>query len=123
MYDLSLCGLVPRMIGMRKREMWLQHIAGRLCIFLFAFNAIAAGLFLLGNAQEFLESTQLLLLRMLKTGSIVFLCTLVYFIVILIVEGIRLGRFRFGLFFLALGGGAIVSLVFFLSNFISSWTG
>ena len=108
---------------MQKREMWLQHIAGRLCAFLFSVMVITVGLFLLGNAQEFLERTQLLLLRILKTGSIVFLCTAVYFMIMLVFEGIRLRRFRIGQFFLTLGGVALVGAVFFLANFISSWTG
>ena len=103
--------------------MWLHKIAGRLCVFLFSVIVITVALFLLGNGQEFLESTQLMLLRILKTGSIVFLCTCTYFVILLVVEAVRLKRFRIGQFLLALGGAALVGLVFFMANFISSWTG
>ena len=80
---------------MRLRTLWLAVVIGRISAFLFTGIAALTGLFFLGNVQEFMDSTQILLLDLIDILSGIFLTTAVIYILLLIFDGIRLKRFFF----------------------------
>ncbi len=105
----------------RKRRIWLQVVLTRLCVLFFALNIIVFALFLIGNLQEFLDSTQLLLLRIAAVSSFLYVVFGVYSMILAIVQIIRGGyvhalRFVLNIFGLIISGG-----VLFFSNFLQSW--
>ncbi len=106
---------------MRLRTLWLAVVIGRISAFLFTGIAALTGLFFLGNVQEFMDSTQILLLDLIDILSGIFLTTAVIYILLLIFDGIRLKRFFFGKLILALSGFLLVAIVFVFSNFLNSW--
>jgi len=74
---------------MNEKSIWLPFVLRRMHLFLFWFSLLIFLLFLLGNIQEFLDSTQRLLLTMLGFSSVlcvmigcyVFIALIVYWIV------------------------------------------
>ena len=106
---------------MRLRSLWLALVVGRLSAFLFTAIIALTGLFFLGNVQEFMDTTQILLLDLIDILSGVFLTTAVIYILLLIFEGIRQKRFFFGRLFLVLSGFILVAILFVFSNFLNSW--
>jgi hypothetical protein len=106
---------------MRDRTIWLATVMGRLSAFLFIFIILLTGLFFLGNIQEFMDSTQLMLLNLIDIISPIFLFAALSFTVMLVVEGIRLRRFFFGRFILTLLGILLVAALFIFSSFLNSW--
>jgi hypothetical protein len=106
---------------MRLRSLWIAIVVGRLSAFLFTAIIALTGLFFLGNVQEFMDSTQILLLDLIDILSGVFLTTAVIYILLLIFEAIRQKRFFFGKTILALSGFLLVAIVFVFSNFLNSW--
>jgi hypothetical protein len=54
---------------------------------------LSAGLFVLGNYQEFLDSSQLLLLRVLSTSSMLCIASGVCYVVTLVIWMFRRGHF------------------------------
>ena len=106
---------------MQYKSIWLQVLVGRTCVFLFLLSIIVAGLFFLGNLQEFLDSTQILLLNMLNVTTLVFLSFAVFFLTILIVEGARRRKLHPVKIVLTIIGIILIAFIFFMSNFLSSW--
>ena len=106
---------------MRARTMWLAVAVGRISVFLFTAIVTLTGLFFLGNVQEFMDATQILLLDLIDILSGIFLTTALIYILLLIFEGIRLKRFFFGKALLALAGFLLVAIVFVFSNFLNTW--
>ncbi len=106
---------------MHDRMIWLATVVGRISAFLFLSIILLTGLFFLGNIQEFMDATQIMLLDLVDIVSPVFLAAAVSFAVILIVEGIRLRRFLYGRFVLTLFAILLVSAFFVFSNFLNSW--
>ncbi len=106
---------------MRLRTLWLAVAVGRISAFLFTVIVALTGLFFLGNVQEFMDSTQILLLGLIDVLSGVFLTTAAIYILLLIFEGIGRKRFNFGKFILAFSGILLVAIVFVFSNFLNSW--
>ena len=106
---------------MRVDELWLLMVVGRVAGFLFTAILLLTGVFFLGNVQEFTNPTQILVLKMIDTSSEVFLLAAAIYIILIIVEAIRLKRFFYGRLLLALSGSLVVSIMFVFSNFLNTW--
>jgi hypothetical protein len=106
---------------MHDRMIWLATVVGRISTFLFISIILLTGLFFLGNLQEFMDSTQIMLLNLIDIVSPVFLIAALSFTVILIIEGIRLRKFLFGRFALTLLAIMLISALYIFSNFLNSW--
>lgn len=103
------------------REKKIHAFVGRLCVFLFPVVVLLSGLFLLGNFQEFLDSTQIFLLSLLRVATLSFIIAAVYHLLVLTVHVMRKGRVSFFAFLFSLLGMVVVGAIYFLVNFLSSW--
>lgn len=106
---------------MKPRPLWIQTVVFRVCVFLFMFSLIAFGLFLLGNLQEFLDSTQIMLIRIAGVSAFFFIVCGLYFLgiaVVLAVRGQRVGWYRV---LLVVIGIALSTAIVLFSNFLQSW--
>lgn len=56
-----------------RKKIWLPIIINRIFVFLLFFIIMNFCFFLIGNFQSFLDSTQLLLLRLVRTAGIFFI--------------------------------------------------
>lgn len=104
----------------RKRSLFtesLYWLAGRAAVFCFALSQLALALYLLGNFQEFLDFTQVLLLVLLRLALLAgILSALTYAVVSFVVGRPRAGRLV--LCFLSVAYSAALLLV---TGFLSSW--
>lgn len=73
----------------RDQELWLPRVTAGLCIFLFFFSLLVLSLFLLGNFQNFLDTTQTLLLRIFETSSLLYVVAALYNVILRIVLAIK----------------------------------
>jgi magnesium-transporting ATPase (P-type) len=71
------------------QNLWLPSVVGRMCIFLFFFSFLVLSLFLLGNFQNFLDSTLIVLLRMFEISSLLYVVAALYYGVLRIVPAVR----------------------------------
>ncbi len=95
----------------------LYWLAGRTAVFCFLLSLLTLALYLLGNFQEFLDSTQVLLLILLRLALIAgILSALTYAVVSLVVGRPRAGRLI--LCFLSVVYSAALLLV---TGFLSAW--
>lgn len=106
---------------MKSRGLWLVVVIGRLTGFLFTCIILLTGVFLLGNVQEFTNDSQILILRLIDVASEVFLLTTVIYVILIIVEAIRLKRLFYGRLILSVVGFLIVAVMFVFSNFLNTW--
>ena len=108
------------MSSSEKRSLFLESLywlAGRTAVFCFVLSQLSLALYLLGNFQEFLDSTQVLLLVLLRLALIAgILSALIYAAVSLVVGRPRAGRLI--LCFLSITYSAALLLV---TGFLSSW--
>jgi hypothetical protein len=104
----------------RRRSLFLKSLywlAGRAAVFCFALSQLALALYLLGNFQEFLDSTQVMLLVLLRLALIAgILSALTYFVVSFFAGRARAGRLI--LCFLSIVYSAGLLLV---TGFLSAW--
>jgi len=77
--------------GMNKegQELWLPSAAARITLFLFFFSLLVMSLFLLGNFQSFLDSTQTMLLAVFEGASLLYVVAALYWVIVQIVLAIR----------------------------------
>lgn len=101
--------------------LWLVVVVGRLSAFIFIAILLITGLFFLGNAQEFTDTTQILLLKLIDIMSEAFLPAVACYILLIIFEAIRLKRFLYAQLIVALLGFLIVGIMFVFSSFLNSW--
>ncbi len=95
----------------------LYWLAGRTAVFCFLLSQVALALYLLGNFQEFLDSTQVLLLVLLRLALIAgILSALTYAVVSFVVGRPRAGRLI--LCFLSVVYGVALLMV---TGFLSAW--
>jgi hypothetical protein len=103
-----------------KKSLFLQSLywlAGRSAVFCFVLSQMALALYLLGNFQEFLDSTQVLLLVLLRLALIAgILSALTFAVVSFLVHRPRAGRLI--LCFLSIVYSAALLLV---TGFLSAW--
>jgi hypothetical protein len=104
----------------RKNSLFLESLywlAGRTAVFCFVLSQLALALYLLGNFQEFLDSTQVLLLALLRLALLAgILSALAYAVVSFAAGRPRAGRLI--LCFLSVVYGAALLLV---TGFMSAW--
>ncbi|MBN1687298.1 MAG: hypothetical protein JW852_11620 [Spirochaetales bacterium] len=101
--------------------LWLVIAVGRVSAFIFTAILLLTGLFFLGNLQEFTDSTQILLLKLIDVFSEVFLLSVICYVLLIIFEAIRLKRILYVRLIVALSGFLIVAVMFVFSNFLNSW--
>ena len=120
-WRLPGAGTADTLLAMTRRPIWLQIVLARFCVLTFALAVISVLLFLLGNLQEFLDSTQVLLLRIAAISSFLYVLTSVYFLGVAVIQLIR--RYRVGWHRVVLiVMGLIVALgILLFTNFIQSW--
>ena len=106
---------------MARKPFWIQTVVARICVLLFSLFVIPFLLFLLGNLQEFLDTTQIMLLRISGAASFFYVVSSLYFLgiaIFLLVRRHRVGWYRI---VLVVVGLAMASGVLFFTNFLRSW--
>jgi len=106
---------------MHTRGLWLLVVIGRITGFLFILILLLTGVFLLGNMQEFTDGSQILVLRLIDLTSEIFLLAAVIYLLLIVIEAIRLKRLFYGRLILALSGFVFVAVLFVFSNFLNTW--
>lgn len=101
---------------------WLPEIVRKISVFLFLITAVVFITFIIGNFQEFLDSTQLILLNIFEIIAVAFIISGIYHIIFTIVIMIRSGSQAFISLGVTLAGEAIVISFFILSNIIIAVT-
>jgi hypothetical protein len=99
----------------------VSSFTGRAVVFFFISSLLAFFFYLLGNYQDFLDSTQLFLLAVLHVSLILQLACSVYLAAFLVLRSIRehkvfLARFIMLALSMAVCGGLLVSM-----RFLQSW--
>ncbi len=110
----------PVMSG-KERFLWLPSVVGRTCVFLFLFTLLCISLFLLGNFQDFLDSTQVFLLHLFEISSVAFVMASLYYIGVLIVLASRGRRLQTLRLVLAAAGVVAFSALYALVRFFLAW--
>ncbi len=106
---------------MKRRPIWLQTVLARACVFTFALSVISFSLFLLGNLQEFLDTTQEMLLRIASVSSFLYLLVGLYFLAVAVVQLARRGVVGWRRVVLVAGGLAPSLGILLFTNFVQSW--
>jgi hypothetical protein len=95
----------------------LCWFTGRAAVFFFLLSVLVLALYLLGNFQDFLDSTQVLLLTLLRLALLAeILLALLY-----IPLSIALGRQRVGRLLLCLLSAAYGVALLLATGFLSAW--
>jgi len=63
----------------KSSNLWLPIVIGRFCVFLFSVTLVVVLLFLLGNFQDFLDATQILLLHLFDVSCTVLVVSCLYY--------------------------------------------
>ncbi len=100
---------------------WLPSVVKRINLFLFLEILMMTLLYILGNFQGFLDSTQILILEIFKTGSIIFIISACYQLILIVVSAFIKRKFDIAAFFLSIIGAAVVAALLLLSEFIVTW--
>ena len=110
-------------MGKNGEPVWIQTVIFRIFILLFLFQIIVFFFFVLGNFQNFADSTQLLLISVLKLSGIFFILFSVYNLFIQLFSGFTGRSFRAGRFIFSLTGfvigAALVVLVYFFNAILT----
>ena len=106
---------------MEKRSFWIDTVVSRASIVFFSLSIITFLLFLLGNVQEFLDSTQIVLLRVASISSFVYVVAAIYFIGISVVFRMHRERVGWHRLVLVIIGFVVELGVLLVTNFIQSW--
>jgi hypothetical protein len=103
-----------------KRSFFLESLywlAGRLAIFCFVFSALVLALYLLGNFQEFLDATQVLLLALLRPALLAAILSALTYAAV----SFAVGRPRAGRLILCFFSIAFSSALLLVTGFLSAW--
>jgi hypothetical protein len=105
------------------RRLFLLHslywLAGRAAVFFFVLSILVFALYLLGNFQEFLDSSQLLLLGLLRVSLLAeILAALSYFVIVFLLGRQRRypGRLVLSLLSAVFSAALLVSV-----SYLSAW--
>ena len=101
---------------------WIPEIIRKISILLFLLTAVVFLTFVIGNFQEFLDSTQLLLLNIFEIVAGVFILSGIYHIIITTAVMISSKSHAFISLGITLAGEAIVISFFILVNMIIAIT-
>ncbi|HUX21606.1 MAG TPA: hypothetical protein VMW69_10245 [Spirochaetia bacterium] len=103
-------------------QFWLPSVVARICFFLFFFSLLVLSLFLLGNFQNFLDSTQVSLLHIFEGSSLLYVVTTLYYVVLRIVTAIRRClRWRTLPVIVALVGAVFLFAAYLFFGFLFAW--
>jgi hypothetical protein len=106
-----------------RRRLFLLHslywLTGRGAVFFFVFSLLVFALYLLGNFQEFLDSSQLILLGLLRIGLLSQLLTALAYFVMLFLLG-RQRRYP-GRLVLCVLSAAFSAALLLAVGFLSAW--
>lgn len=105
----------------KNRLLWLPSVVGRVCVFLFFFTLATILLFLLGNFQSFLDSTQLFLLHLFDISCVVFVVACLYYIAVLISMAVRQKQVRVFRLVIAIAGAAVFASLYVVVRFLLAW--
>ncbi len=94
----------------------------KISILLFLITAVVFLIFIIGSFQEFLDSTQLILLNIFEIVAGTFIITGIYHLIITTVLMIRSRSHTFISFIITITGEFIVISFFLLANMISAVT-
>ena len=104
-----------------RQQSWPFFLIEKGAKFFFFFSMILVGLYLLGSFQEFLDESQVMLLRGLEFTTLLGALLSLYGIIIFFYSGLRWGHFRIGkvllYFFLFVMNGGLLILI----RFFSAW--
>ena len=104
-----------------QRRSWPFFLIEKGAQFLFFFSVILVGVYLLGNFQEFLDESQVMLLRGLEQATLLGALLSLYGIVIFFYSGLRWGRFQMGKILLYVLLFIIDGSLLVLTRFFSVW--
>ena len=76
----------------RPPEQRISSLLSRVSIFLFFLNLVLGFIYVIGSVQEFLDTTQGLILRVFEVSSITFIILAIYSLVLMVMEMIRWKR-------------------------------
>jgi hypothetical protein len=108
-------------VKMEKRSLWLDTVVSRASIVFFSLSVMAFLLFLLGNLQEFLDSTQVMLLQIAGVTSFLYVVAAIYFVGIGIVFRVHRERVGWHRLVLVVAGLIVEVGILLVANFIQSW--
>jgi hypothetical protein len=103
-----------------KQSFWLGTLLNKIFVFLFVFQLIVFFYFIIGNFQNFVDSTQIILLTIQKVSGIFFIIYALYSILLQIISGVMKKGFSTGRFILTiigftLGTGIVLIVYLFLT--------
>ena len=101
---------------------WIPGIIRKVSILLFLLTTVVFLTFIIGNFQEFLDSTQLILLKIFELFAGIFIMLGIYNIIIIISVMIRFKSFEFISLGITLAAEAVVISFFLLANIIIAIT-
>ena len=101
---------------------WIPGTIKKISVFLFLLAAVVFIIFIIGNFQEFLDSTQLVVLNIFEIIAAAFIISGIYHIIFTIVMMVRSRTQEFISLGITLAGEAIVISFFLLSNIIIAVT-
>lgn len=101
---------------------WIPGIIRKISILLFLITAVVFLIFIIGSFQEFLDSTQLILLNIFEIVAGTFIITGIYHIIIMSVVMIRSKSYKLISLIITITGEFIVISFFLLANMISAVT-
>jgi hypothetical protein len=97
----------------------LFWLIGRAVVFFFVLALLLFALYLLGNFQEFLDSTQALLLRLLRPALLAEVLVALLYIVLLLVRARR--RLLVGRLVLSFLSAVLCAGLLLATGFLSAW--
>ncbi|MCK5200650.1 MAG: hypothetical protein KAR21_19985 [Spirochaetales bacterium] len=106
----------------RNTVLWIPGVIRKISILLFYITAVVFLIFLIGSFQEFLDSTQLILLNIFEIVAGVFILSGIYHIIITTAVMISSKSHAFISLGITLAGEAIVISFFILVNMIIAIT-
>ena len=83
---------IGRIVMKRPPEQRISSLLSRVSIFLFFLNLVLGFIYVIGSVQEFLDTTQGLILRVFEVSSITFIILAIYSLVLMVMEMIRWKR-------------------------------
>ena len=105
----------------REKQFWITRVLPRVALYLFFFQNIVLILFVIGNFQSFLDSNLILLLKIMRTGSLLFVFVLIYDFFTQLFARVLKHKRRFATWPVILGGLAWGGAVQFISQLFLSW--
>jgi len=97
----------------------LYWLVGRAVVFFFVLSVLVFALYLLGNFQEFLDSTQVLLLTLLRPALLAEVLLAVLYMVLVLLrvrQGLRWGRLVLSFLAVVFSAGLLLA-----TGFLTAW--